>query len=76
MNGQRLAVEEVRGATDNLQLVDERPGGFLRFKVDGEDGSWSGTELRLREFMEGIILQASIIHALDFRQLLTLLCKP
>ena len=39
MNGQRLAVEEVCGATDDLQLVDERPGGILRFEVDGENGT-------------------------------------
>ena len=25
MDGQRLAIEQVRGTTDNLQLVDERP---------------------------------------------------
>ena len=29
MDGQRLAVEEVRGTTDNLKLIDERPRGFL-----------------------------------------------
>ena len=29
MDGQRLAVEEVRGTTDDLELVDERPSGFL-----------------------------------------------
>ena len=36
MDGQRLAVKEVRGATDDLQLVDKCPGGFLRFKVNGK----------------------------------------
>ena len=29
MDGQRLSVEEVRGTTDNLEFVDERPCGFL-----------------------------------------------
>ena len=29
MDSQRLAVEEVRGATNDLQFVDERPGGFF-----------------------------------------------
>ena len=39
VDGQRLAVEEVRGATDDLEFVDERPCGFLRFEVDGEHGT-------------------------------------
>ena len=47
MDGQRLAIEEVRGATDDLKFIDERPGGFLRFEVNGEDGTRQGTELCL-----------------------------
>ena len=31
MDGQRLSVEEVRGATDDLELVDKSEGGFFRF---------------------------------------------
>ena len=39
MDGQRLAVEEVRSATNNLQPVDELPRCFFRFEVDSEDGT-------------------------------------
>ena len=45
MDGQRLAVEEVRGTTDDLELVDERPCCLFRFEVDGEDGTRQGAEL-------------------------------
>ena len=76
MDRQRLAIEEVRGAADNLQLVDERPCCLFRFEVDGEDGTRQGTELRLREFVEGIILQAGIVHAFDLGQSLTLPGEP
>ena len=39
MDGQRLAVEEVRSATNNLQPVDELPRSFFRFEVDGKDST-------------------------------------
>ena len=39
MDGQRLAIKEIRGTTYDLQLVDECPSGFLRFEVYGEDSS-------------------------------------
>ena len=39
MDSQRLTVEEVRGAADDLQFVNERPRSFLRFEVDGKDGA-------------------------------------
>ena len=40
MNGQRLTIEEIRGTTDNLQLIDEREGIILLSEVDGEHSSW------------------------------------
>ena len=48
MDGQRLAIKQVRGATYRLQLVDECPCGFLRFKINGKDRTWQWTELFLR----------------------------
>ena len=48
MDGQRLAVEEISGATDNLQFVDERPCGFFRGEVDGENSTRQRAELCLR----------------------------
>lgn len=39
MDGQRLAVEEVRGTTDNLKLINEGESGFFRFEVYCEDGT-------------------------------------
>ena len=76
MDGQRLAVEEVRSATNDLQLVDKREGGFFRFKIDGEDSAWQGAELFMGEFEEGIIFQTGVVDAFDLRQLLTLFGEP
>ena len=39
MDGQRLAVEEVRGTTDNLEFINEGESGFFRFEVYCEDGT-------------------------------------
>lgn len=76
MNGQRLAVEEVRGSTDDLQIVDESPSCLLRFEVDGEDSARQRAELCFREFVEGIVVETRIVHTLDFWKLLALAGEP
>ena len=64
MDGQGFAVEEVCGATDDLELVDECPRSLFRGEVDGEDGTWQGAELLTRELIEGIILQTRMSQGL------------
>ena len=76
MNGQRLTIEEIRGTTDDLQLVDERKRSILRSKVDGEDRPWQRTELCLRQSVEEIIFQTGVVHPFDLREFLTLTCQP
>lgn len=36
MDGQRLAIEQVRGTPYQLQTVDKGEGSLLRFEADGE----------------------------------------
>ena len=76
MDGQRLAIKQVCGATYRLQLVDEGPCGLLRFEVDGKDSTRQRTELHLRESVERVILETCIVHAFNLWQLLTLLGEP
>ena len=60
MNGQRLAIKQVRSASYRLELVDEGPCGLFRFEVDGKDCTRQRAELQLRESVERVILETCI----------------
>ena len=63
MDGEGAAIEEVRGAADDLEMVDEGEGSLGGSDVDSEDSAGERRELRTRELLEGIAVEGRVVDA-------------
>ena len=65
MDGERFIVEEVRGAADELEAVDEAEAGVAVGELDGEHGAGGVAKLLVRQVVVGVVGQTDVVHCAD-----------
>ena len=63
VDGQRAVVEEVGGAVDELQPVEEPEARLLGSQVDGKHGAGGGPELSAGQRVVGVVVQSDVVDA-------------
>ena len=69
MDSERFIVEEVRGAADELEAVDEAEASVAVGELDGEHGAGSVAKLLTRQVVVGVVGQTDVVHCADGREL-------
>ena len=69
MDSERFIVEEVRGAADELEAVDEAEASVAVGQLDGEHGAGSVAKLLASQIVVGVVGQTDVVHGADGREL-------
>ena len=65
MDGEGFIVEEVRGAADELEPIDETEAGLAVGQLEGEHGTSGVAKLSASQVVEGVVGQTDVVHGAD-----------